>query len=359
MPKLKLSVFVLLSFACSIRAQYYQSNYDSYPVTTLNDSAVKAMGIFEIVEDVTYIHKKHSFSHRRLYQYDQLGQSTFYCIFNDTGSPGKIQFSRFQNTPNELDYTSTGMHTSGRKSYMRIPYFNQEGKVSRILFFNEKNKISHSFEYLYKDSNMVRMNNYNSKYRLHNYYLYEYAGKKIKSTGLYNSKGKLIRFWDYSCDDEGKMVTNKSDTDKICEYKTYMSDGSIVTTRTAFGYKGKPYKTVTHRDSVGKLLKYLYYEGTNQILTYKYIYTYANGKRNSAYIWYANFKGHPYYSKYSKMDDKGKLVDETDTLLTNPKKPIIKRYTFLYDEKGLLIESSGFEGNLMTVIRRYRYSYFK
>lgn len=359
MSKIIFSVFLMLTITFSAQAQYYHNNYDTYPINTLNDSIVKAMKIFEIVEDITYIHKKNAFSYRRLYQYDQMGQSTFFCSFNDTASPGKLHYSRFQNTPNAMDYTSTGTHSNGKWNYTRIPYFNQDGKVSRILFFNDKNKISHSYEYIYKDGNMVRMNNYNSKYKLYNYYIYEYAGKKLKSTGLYSGNGKLIRFWDYSCDDEGKMITKKSDTSKICEYKTYMSDGSIVTTRTGFGYKGKPYKTVTHRDSTGKLLKYLNYEGTDQILTYKSQYTYNHGLRSSAYIWYANFKGRPYYSKLSKMDDKGKLIDETDTLLTNPKKPIIKRYTFLYNENGLLIESSGFEGSKLTAISRFRYSFFK
>lgn len=358
--KTKLTFLLFLVSFTSINAQPIFTDFNNFPIQTLTDSNIQSMGISEIVNDVTYIYKRgNPFYTRYIYQYDKNGRSTFTCSMNDTTKPDKLISWRLFNKSNMYDNNSISIYKQYKEQYIKIPFYNNEGFISEILYFKHNGKIAHSYQLFYKDSNLIRYNHLDKNYKIQSYYIYTYNGKKKTSSALYNGKGKLQMFWNFNCDAEGTMTKLKSDTSKVCQVKSYMNDGTIVTTTTYFAMGGKPIKQINHTDSNGKILKYFYYEGKDQVLTYRDERTYKNGKLASMYYWNGNFKGKPYSSKMTRIDEMGRIVEQQDTFFYADNKFDAYRYEFTYNTKGLLIESKGYQKETLSIVRRYKYKFFK
>lgn len=358
--KIKLTSLLFLVSLFSLKAQPIFTDFNNFPIQTLTDSSISAFGISEIVDDATYIYKRgNPLLTRYIYQYDKNGRSTFTCTMNDTSQPDKLLSWRLFNKSNMSDYNSISIYKQYQEQFIKIPFYNAEGFISEILYFNRRGKIVHSYQLFYKDSNLIRYNHLDKNYKIKSYYLYTYNGKKKTSSALYNGKGKLQMFWNFNCDAEGTMTKLKSDTSKVCQVKSYMNDGIIVTTTTYFAMGGKPIKQITHTDSSGNILKYMFYEGKDQMLTYRDERTYKNGKLISKYYWNGNFKGKPYSSKMTRMDENGRIIDQQDTFFYNDNKFDAYRYEFTYNAQGLLIESKGYRKDTLSIIRRYKYKFFK
>ncbi|MBL7837226.1 MAG: hypothetical protein JNM67_06905 [Bacteroidetes bacterium] len=358
--KTKLTAIFIFTTCYTVYAQPLFTDFNQYPIQTLTDSNIRSMGISEIVDDVTYIYNRgKSYSTRSIYQYDLKGRSTFTCMFNDTTKPKRLNSWRLFNKSNVDDYNSISIYKQFNGQYIKIPYYNTDGFVSEILFFNLNGKIAHSYQLFYKDSNLVRYNHLDKHYKISSYYIYTYNGKKKTSSALYNSKGKLQMFWNFNCDESGTLTKLKSDTSKVCQVKSYNNDGTTITTTTYFAMGGKPIKQITHTDSHGRILKYFFYEGKNQMLTYRDERTYFNGVLVSKYYWNGNIKGKPFTSKMTKMDDQGRIVYQQDTFFYANNKFDAYRYEFAYNAMGLLIETKGYKKETLSIIRRYKYRYFR
>lgn len=353
-------LLILIAMPNTSNSQGIYADPSRYPTNSINDSFVKANKIAQIIMDHTYFYKRGKpFNGRQMYLYDHHGKSTFVVYFDDTSSPGSIMSFALYNKGTDLGERSVSMHRQYRSTLISIPYFDELGRVVKTQNFRQNGKHAFTHEMFYKDSDLVRYNFLDKKHRLKYYYVYEYKdGKKISSS-RFDRKGKLLQHLDFSCDDEGVVVNKSKDSGKVCTHKTYMSDGTIVTTTTYFENGSKPVKYVRHQDSLGNTIKYQFFRGNNLTLNYMEISKFIGRKRSEHYFWYGNSKGQSYYSGRSVMDLNGQIIEEVDTWFRSATKYDAYRYEYKYNDKGLLIESRGFLGERLTIHRRFRFTYYK
>ncbi len=346
--------FLLISY--NAHSQYFLQNNITYR-SPLADSLVKRSGIAEITEVYTYIPKKgKTYTSKTIYQYDREGRATLSCTIEDTL---KMTHNRVYTMVNHSTRGNNGTSKSwrfGKSEGNSLIIYDAQENVKEYYVYNKRGRLSRSQEVFYKDSLRSRINTYNKRHQLTSYYLYEYSGKKLKSTGLYNSKGKIIRFWNYNCDDAGTMLKQK-DTTTICTSKTYLNDGTTISTTNYFNDRGEPVKSVYYTDSNGNSVKYLYYVGKDQALVYMNINTFINKQEASRFTKSFTRNGKEFSSDYKLFDAKHQIVSHYDTFW-NSRKPSSRKNTYKYDDKGILLESWGYNGDRLNAIRNYRYRFY-
>lgn len=331
-------------------AQYYKTN------TLLKDSVILAHGISELLTTETAIYKKRVNTYLTIYQFNRAAQPTFEARFLDT-----LKLSRVKrvNTNTYIEKNSSAAYYRWNDySQLKVVTYNHQQQVEHLTYFDDKGKNSGSYHYTYQDSLCMRLDNYSKKHRLSTYYQYTYSNnKKIKSSALYSKKGKLIRFWDYACDDEGKLSQSKSDTFKICTEKSYLADGSIVSTTNSFDYMGNPIKYVEYRNNQNQLTQYLIYRGKNDLLTYCVKNTFIGAKLSSQYIWNADKKGKAMSAFRYSYNVQGSLLSQSDSFF-NGQKTEINTYQFTYNSLGLLSSKKAYntKGKLFNTVN-YRYKF--
>ncbi|MEZ4805400.1 MAG: hypothetical protein R2852_07925 [Bacteroidia bacterium] len=258
--KLVLITFSVLSYSGLFAQSYaYPEFYSSY--NPLGDSLVKAKGISEFKIDRTNLYKRgKTYTYRSIYYYNYKGQTTFHCKIEDTSKYKSIVYASaiiqtFDDRYGSVTFNQFSNQILKGSHNLKIIHHHQDGKIKGFHYFNKKGKNKGSYEYEYENGLKTRMNRYNRKHKLKTYYKETYNFEnKLTQSALYTAKGKLIRLWDYSCNDVGKLVKNKSDTLKICTEKSYLADGSIVTTTNSFDYKGQPSKFVYVISKANKLI---------------------------------------------------------------------------------------------------------
>jgi hypothetical protein len=349
-----LLAFLLISF--NAQSQYFLQNNITYR-SIMADSIIKKTGIAEITEVYTYIPKKgKTYTSKTIFQYDREGRATMSCTISDTL---KMKHNRVYTMVNHSTNGNNGTSKSwrfGKSEGNSFIVYDAQENVKEYYVYNQRGRLSRSQEVFYKDSMRSRINTYNKRHQLQTYYLYEYNGKKIKSTGLYNSKGKIIRFWNYNCDDAGTMQKQK-DTTTVCTSKTYLNDGTSISTTNYFNDKGEPVKSVYYTDSNGNPTKYLYYVGKEQALVYQSITTYINKQEASRFSKSFTRNGKEFSSDYKLFDAKHQIIGHLDTFWYS-RKPSTSKKIYRYDDKGLLVESSGYSGDRLNSIYHYRYRYY-
>jgi hypothetical protein len=180
----------------------------------------------------------------------------------------------------------------------------------------------------------------------------------MQHSALYDKNGKLIRYWDYNCNDEGKVSKSNSDTLKICTEKKYLADGTVISTTNSFNYKGEPIKYVEHHNAQKQLVRYYIYQGKNDVLTYQVKNSFIGSKLATQYIWNANNKGKVYSSFNYSYNAQGSLLSQRDSFF-NGDKVKTNTYTFTYNDNDLLSCKSGYDHNgKLFILVNYRYKYF-
>lgn len=342
---------VLISLATQANAQYYRQN------TPLKDSVVLAKGISELNMTETYIHKGKANTTLRTIQYNRLAQNIYDARFEDT-----IKLSKIKSIDNNVYSDKNNIATSYvwyNYSQNKYSTFNGLNQVEWIHYFNQKGKNFGSSHYQYADSLLTRIDRFDKNHKLKTYYLYSYASnKKMKHSALYDKKGKLIRYWDYNCDDEGKVSKTKSDTLKICTEKKYMADGTVISTTNSFDYRGEPIKYVEHHNTQKQLTRYFIYRGKDDLLTYQVKNTYIGNKLATQYIWNSDKKGKALSSFNYSYNAQGSLLSQRDSFF-NGSKVKTNTYKFTYNDNDLLSSKSGYnqDGKLFSLVN-YRYKYF-
>lgn len=347
------SVWLCFSGIIQINAQ------NQNPYVPVKDSVIKACSVAEMSMNEVWVGKRKNYTYRKILHFDQNGKTTFYCNIIDTLKMKRIQRTESTSFTVENNIGSSFSDIWYGSDKMRITDISPNGTINAWYYYNSKGKLSGAYEYRYKDSLKSRVDYYNGKYKLKQYYLYTYGpDKKMKSNALYKANGKLKKFWDYSCDAEGKAVKKSGDTSKYCTLKSYMADGTVVTTISTFNYRGEPVKYVDYRNPSNQLIKYLVYEGKDEIVTYKIINTYSNGIQTMNYKWYANSKGKQTYSAHTVYNLQGLIVSQNDSNYYS-KKPQYNSYRYTYNEIGLPVSKQGYRDGVLKYSAVYRYKYFK
>lgn len=337
-------------------SQYFRQNQITYS-SPMHDSLVRKAGIAEITETYVYIPKKGKhYTSKKLYQYDQNGHPTFQCTIVDTLKMKSIKASTAVNHTTSGNNGSSKVWRFENKQSTSILIYDASERVSEYYIYNNRGNLSRIQKVYYKDSAISRINTYNKKSNLQSYYLYEYNGKKLKSTGLYNKHSKLIRFWNYNCDDAGTMQKQK-DTTTYCTSKTYLYDGSSISTTNFFDEKGVPIKSVYYLDSHGKTTKFLYYYGKNEALLYYETRTYINHQEATLFSKSFTKNGKAYYSSSKVFDAKHQVISHLDSGWYT-KKPFNTKKTYTYNDAGLLTKVITYKADKISNIQQYRYRYF-
>ena len=232
--------------------------------------------------------------------------------------------------------------------------YNDSGRVHWMFYSNKRGKIKTSYEYLYKNGQLNRLNRYHNGLKLSDYYLYQYKpdGKLLQSS-LYNKHGKIKSVWDYSCSEEGKAV-KQHDTFKLCTQTTYLADGSEIITSHFFEYyTQEPIQVIVQYNALKQLVKYVKYKGKNRtLIEYRHL-TYDTAhllqqEINSRF----DKKGH--HSEQYIYNPNGSIAARTDTFLKGHKLDI-NRYQYTYNEHGLIQTCSISNKDRLLIWRRYEY----
>ncbi len=325
----------------------------------VKDSMLKVNHVAEIIVNEVWIYKGRSTTYRNFVHFDRNGRNTFFVSILDTLKMKRIQRTEATSYTVENNIGSSGSESWYGSDQMRITDFAQNGSPNGWYYFNRKGKLSGAYEYRYKDSLKSRVDFFNGKYKLKQYYLYTYGpDKKVKSNALYKANGKLKQFWDYSCDETGKTVNKSNDTLKYCTVKSYMADGTVINTTSTFNYKGEPVKYVDYRNASNQQVKYLIYQGKDEILTYKILNTYENGKQTMNYKWYGNSKGKQTYSTHTVYSLQGLILSQKDSNYRN-KKPLFSNYNYTYNENGLPLSKQGFRNGKLLYTATFKYKFFR
>jgi hypothetical protein len=342
---------VLILLVNQANAQYYRQN------TPLKDSVVLAKGISELKMTETRIHKGKTSTTLHNIQYNKEAVNIFEARFYDTLKLSKIRSIN----GNLLNQNNNIGNFNLWYKYNQFKYttYNNQNQVEWTYYFNPKGKNFSTYHYQYADSLCQRLDYYKKNQKLKSYYLYSYApNKKMQHSALYDKNGKLIRYWDYNCDDEGKVSKSNSDTLKICTEKKYLADGTVISTTNSFNYKGEPIKYVEHHNAQKQLVRYYIYQGKNDVLTYQVKNSFIGSKLATQYIWNANNKGKVYSSFNYSYNAQGSLLSQRDSFF-NGDKVKTNTYTFTYNDNDLLSCKSGYDHNgKLFILVNYRYKYF-
>lgn len=180
-----------------------------------------------------------------------------------------------------------------------------------------------------------------------------YKGKQKKETKFYK-KGALKHTWSYTCDEEGKEIKPKEET-QICELKQYNNDGSYVVIQRRTGKKGKISKSRISYDKENRLImreeinvkgkitskqSYKYDENNNQTAWYYY----KRGKKSDDIRW----------GKETVFNEAGKKLEERHI---GKKGKAYGSYKHTYNAEDLLTSSVYIDLEDDEIVSRYEYKY--
>jgi hypothetical protein len=343
--------------------------------------------------------------------------------------------SKQKNAIKSIDYTSYKIKRDGQRKiqrYRNIKEYNLEGKIVKTQNFKKgKEKRLHQFVYnqdgwytnyketirgkktfseeitydnnnyvtcYRKSKNKALKSKWNAEYRdtvivkqthyrkdseeVSSYWEYDYYPDNAKKETRYFRKGELKNRWSYTCDEEGKEIKKKGET-QICELKQYNADSTYVVIMRTTGKKGKVSKDRFTYDKYDRLIltemenvrgkiysKYgTEYDKNGHVCAN---YTYGRGKKSDMIRWgtryIKNEKGHLLSSERIRRDKvKSKTVytrNEEGQILTSistkPNGEQTWRSTYKYNDKGLLVERCSYnEKDDLVWIANNLYQYYE
>ena len=348
-----LSTCLLLQTANALNAQNY---YSRPPIT---DSLAMVKKVAELSINESWIHKGKANTYRKIYHFDRKGLNVFSTTLIDTVKLKQISSSVITTVTTNSTYASANYNSWYKSGNLKLIEYNGDNLISATHYFNDKGKRNLSTRYYYKDSLMSRLEYVDRRNKLKSYYLYEYApNKKLMHSALYRGNGKLVRYWDYACDDAGATVSKASkDTLKICTQKSYLADGTVISTTNSFDWRGEPMRQVEYRNAQNQVTRFLVYRGKNDVLTYKSISTYVGNVLSTYYIWNGDKSGKAYSASNHSYNADGMVLSHTDTSYAR-KKPVVRTYTYTYNEAGLPFSKSGYKNAQLYYTAIYRYRYY-
>lgn len=324
------------------------------------DSFALANKIYQIKKSHTYFSKKGKPSYSsELINFDSKGRSNVRVSSDDTGYKQSIYLIAHRNYNTEGTLISSDYKS---KYIARTEFYdyNDSNKIIKSTYFDKKNKYSGQTKITYndkgKESNVTYLNDKNKLRRAYDYYYY--PNGQLKQTVLKDNKGKVKRVTDYSCDDLGKSVQKLKDTAKICSIKSYLPNGSIVTTTNGFNYKGKPYKTVEIQDSLHQILKYELYLGVNEELQYSTSYSYSNGKLIKTELHNQSNKKRPYV-RITENDQAGRIIKDEFTYQLSKSKNEKWTNKYIYNNAGMITLEQSFKNGHLISESRFSYTFHK
>ncbi len=352
---------VFSQFTRYYQNEFYTKNYHVEKSYVYKDDHVDSFAlsrhIRKIELSVTTFNDKHSrkFTYLNKDIFDRNGRVIEQMNLEDTGRKQKIGKSNTRTFNEDGNITYASYFSYGR-NYFKMFEYNDSLQLIKQLYYNDKGVYS-IVETAYDAGNLYNSRVYRNKkgkitYRYHYYY---YPNKQFRQIVLSDKKGKIQKVWDYSCDETGKGLKKLKDTAKICTLKSYLPDGTVVTTTQSFDFSGKPWKTIQHADVNGKTTKYQYYLGKEEKLTQEYVNTYVGNKQESRMEHY--YGSHRSYKREIKYDTSGRIVSEIYTVSHKSKKKVYKT-NYVYNEQGLMTERNTFVNDRLKTNEKYRYEFY-
>jgi hypothetical protein len=340
--------------------QYFNYHHSTVTGTGITDSFALENKIYQVSKNSTYIEGKRHEYYDHIITFDRMGRSIIQMGSSDTGSGKRITWLRQRNFNGSGLMDQNIYNPGNRYAYSQFFEFNDSGKVITGTYFDSKNRFSGKTQVTYnekgKQSNVVQRGKKNKV--LHSYTYYYYPDGQIKQTVLSGRKGKIIRVTDYSCDETGKTTKKMKDTARVCSVKSYLPDGSIITTTQSFNYRGVPYKTVEIRNAANLLLEYDLYIGIKEELHYTNLYTY-NGAARVKYEFKDFSKKRHFYSETTEYDMKGRIIKNESVKMVSRSGKETWRREYEYNEKGMIMQEKAYKNGTLKSEALFRYTYYK
>lgn len=324
------------------------------------DSFALVRGIEKVeLKSIYYTSKvKPKFTSYTTGHFDKQGRLTEMTVKDDSGFRQSIAELNQRTFDQRGNMVSSRSYYYGQSNFMELHYNDSNNLVKETYY--DKKHIRSSIEKAYNDQNLMSTASYkNKKGRVRKMYSYSYyPDKKLKQVILRNKKGKISAVWDYTCDFSGKEVKKLGDTSKVCTLKSYLPDGTIITTTQSFTSAGVPWKTVVQTDSQGRNVKYEYYRGKTMHLVYVDENIYSGKsvvKSTSSYY----KKGKLYWSQTKEYDARGAITADIFKYYKHGKAYKSYKSEYLYDKSGLLVYKKQYLNDRLKYMQNFSYSFYK
>lgn len=324
------------------------------------DSFVLGIGLGKVDFKSVYFnsHGKKSWTSYTTGYFDKQGRLIEMIKKHDSGRNQIIVESNQRMFDQHGNLVSSRTYYYGESNFMELRY-NDSNNVTRETYYG-KRRLSSSIEKTYNEQNLtssILYKNRKGKERM-SYTYYYYPDKKIKQVVKRNKKGKVSAIWDYSCDFSGKELKKLGDTAKYCTLKTYLPDGTIITTTQSFSAGGDPWKTVTQIDSMGRLVKYEYYSGKIMHLVYREEKLYSGKSLTRSQDNYYK-KGKLYWSRIKEFDGKGAITADIHAYYKHGKVSKAYKSEYVYNHSGLIVYMRESLNDKLKYVQNFSYSFYR
>jgi hypothetical protein len=364
---------ILLALICLIKSPLFSQNYSFYETDfftqkyhvektyVYSDDFVDSFALSNRLKKIEI--EKKSYNKRQAVSYttkahvfDVNGRLIEHVTRKDTGKKQKISITGTR-IFNEFGKVESSNHFFYGDIYFKLFKYNDAQQVVKECSYDRKGIYS-VVDTHYDTGNLSDMTTYkNKKGRVLSVYRYMYyPNRQFKQIVLSDRKGKIKKVWDYSCDETGKSLKKLKDTAKICTLKSYLPDGTTVTTMQSFDFYGKPWKMIKHTDSNGRTLQHEYYAGKEERLINAYTYRYQGHQlaQSSQY----NFYDKKHHKKELLYDTAGRITSEINTVYRRQSRVKTYQTNYVYNALGLITEKTVSMDGRLSTIETFRYEFY-
>lgn len=324
------------------------------------DSFALTAGVQTVnVRSVSYNAKgKKSWTSYTTGYFDNQGRLTEMVKKHDSGRRQTIVESNHRVFDQRGNLIGARTYYYGATNFVELVY-NDSNNATREVYYNKKH-IRSSIERTYNEQNLVSTILYkNKKGRVGmSYAYYYYPDKKLKQVIKRNKKGKTSAIWDYSCDYSGRELKKFGDTSKYCTLKSYLPDGTIITTTQSLYANGDPWKTITQTDSSDRTVKHEYYRGKDLHLVYVEESKYSGKSLSVSKDAYYR-KGKLYWSRTREYDAKEAITADIMIDYKHGKVSKIYKSEYLYNASGLLMHMKEYMNGRLKYVENFSYSFYR
>lgn len=356
-------LLICFAVSCSLNAQYYKSF--NYRAVKGNKNSFFEIDSFAINNNLSGFEiKRYNYSKKGrvnssdiIHQtFDNSGHKINLIIFSDT-LKRKINY-QYQVVFDPKQNIVNSVINENKSIQQRQSIYNDSNQIITLIYFFN-NRLSTTTHYEYNAFGLLSsLKVTDSKNKV--LYKYEYSyydNKDKKQIKLFDKKGNIKRVWDYSCENTGKVVKKSTDTSKVCVLKSYLPDGSIVSTTHYFDYKNNPIKEVVITNAQKQIIERSYYKGINDELFYKNTFIYQ-GEDMIKQTSESHKKGKLFQSFVITYNLLGHITSQSNSVFhKNEAKVYSTNYS--YDASGLITKIVKYLNNQVIEINLYNFTYFK
>ncbi|MBN2668189.1 MAG: hypothetical protein JXR60_03070 [Bacteroidales bacterium] len=313
-------------------------------------------------------------NYRQISQYDQKGYLLQKQKFGKKKEKRSYSYS----------YNDAGLFTNymelvrGSKIFAEQFEYDQNNNLTEYQFFIN-NEFKSKVTARYNDTIIVEQAYYrNNPTEIRSNWEYEYYFDNQKKETRFFFKNELRHKWTFSCDEEGKDIIKKGES-QICELKQYNADSTYVVIKRTYGKKGRISKQRSTFDKFNRLILQEY-ENVKGKITYKHQYFYNDknllikelsfkrGKHSNEVLWgnESEYTPEGHLAKRTRIrngkvkstsiyerNDKGQIISEQ---YFNKNGEQVSRTTYEYDENGLLTQQNSYnKKDILTHLTQTKY----